>query len=145
MLRAKDEEKHGLLDFIRIHEDPVPSVVIILAGTNDLAYIGQANPVTDCIAELHKLCWAAGVEKTVAVGIPPSAYQENHMDAADLCCEVNEALESFCASHPRASFVPFPFSFERDDKWAKDGLHLSEKGYCQLGTELAPYVARVLK
>ena len=145
MLRSANEEKNGLQDFIDSNQDPPPSLVVILAGTNDLAYIGQAKPVVTCLPELHKMCWDAGVAKTVAVGIPPSAYQANHLDAADLCCEVNEALKDFCKSNPRATFVPFPFGFVRDGRWASDGLHLTREGYNCLGSELALSVAQVLK
>ena len=144
MLRSAHEEKNGLRDFINSHQDTPPSLVIILAGTNDLAYIGAAEPVVSCISALHKLCWDAGVAKTVAVGIPPSAYQANHLDAADLCCEVNDALRDFCKSNPRATFVPFPFGFARDGSWAPDGLHLTRDGYISLGDQLAPSVAEAL-
>jgi lysophospholipase L1-like esterase len=143
MLRSADEPSTGLRDFI--NKDQPPSVVVILAGTNDLAYIGKTQPVIECLSALHKLCWDAGVQKTIAVGIPSSAYQENHIDAADLCREVNEALKEFCSSSPRAFYIPFPFGFERDEKWAPDGLHLTKEGYKQLGTELAPAIAQVLK
>jgi lysophospholipase L1-like esterase len=145
MLRSADEPNHGLRDFINLNQDPLPSIVVILAGTNDLAYIGKAQPIVECISALHKLCWDAGIQKTVAVGIPPSSYQENHLDAADLCCEVNEALKDFCRSSPRAFYVAFPFGCERDQKWAPDGLHLTKEGYKQLGTDLAPAISQVLK
>jgi lysophospholipase L1-like esterase len=143
MLRAIDEPKNGLRDFI--NSSQAPAIVVILAGTNDLAYIGEAKPVAECIASLHKLCWDCGVPRTVAVGIPPSAYQENFLDVADLCCEVNEALKAFCQSNPMANYVPFPFSYDRDDRWAPDGLHLTEGGYSLLGSQLAPAIANVLK
>lgn len=46
------------------------SLCIILAGTNDLAYELDAQPVVDAILTLHKACHGEGVP-TAAVGIPP--------------------------------------------------------------------------
>lgn len=150
MLRSVDEKENGVRDFILNHREQgnqreLPCLVVILAGTNDLAYTGKVKPVVECISALHRVCWDCGVAKTVAVGIPPSeADQANHLDAADLCCEANDALKEFCRLNPRATYVPFP---ELDDKKlvGQDGHHLTQAGYHQLGLELAPAIDRILK
>lgn len=145
MLQSADEHKYGLRHFISINQVPIPTVVVILAGTNDLADAVQAEPVTESISALHKLCWDSGVARTVTVSIPPSAYQAIDQHTADLCRYFNEALQDFCESSPKASYTAFPFRFRRDERWSWDGLHLTEEGYKFLGTQLAPSIAQALR
>lgn len=122
-------------------------VVILLAGTNDLGYTYMPElEIADSVIGLHRQCHAEGVPHTVAIGIPPSAYQAKVAKAARRAATINEALMQYCKSEPKATFVPFPFGFDRDDdKWAPDGLHFSSKGYEVLGIRLAPVVQKILK
>lgn len=121
------------------------TLVIILAGTNDLAYNSDAASITESVVALHKVCFDEQVPHTLAVGIPSSGYQSMNQEAADLAQAVNDGLQAYCQSEPRATFAPFPFPFSRnDEKWASDGLHFSAEGYRVLGTSLAPVVEQIL-
>ena len=120
-------------------------LVIILAGSNDLAYTDDPTLISDNIRALHKMCHGEGVPHTLAVGIPTSGYQSMNEEAASLARTVNDQLREYCQSESMASFVHFPFEFARDDeKWAYDGLHLSAEGYRVLGLSLAPVVEKLI-
>jgi lysophospholipase L1-like esterase len=65
--------------------------------------------------------------------------------AASLAQTVNNELKEYCQTESRATFVPFPFEYARDDeKWAYDGLHFSAEGYRVLGLSLAPVVEQII-
>jgi lysophospholipase L1-like esterase len=120
-------------------------LVIVLAGANDLACNDDPTVISDIIQALHRICHGEGVPHTLAVGIPPSGYQSLNEEAASLARTVNNQLKEYCQSESRASFVPFPFEYARDDeKWACDGLHLSAEGYRVLGLSLAPVVEQII-
>lgn len=121
-------------------------VAIILAGTNDLGQVPDPSPIIANVIGLHRLCHETGVPHTVAIGIPSSGYQTMFPEAAQKAQAVNDALAHYCASEPKATFVPFPFGFgQGDDNWSPDGLHFSPKGYQILGESLAPLVQTILK
>lgn len=121
------------------------ALVIILAGTNDLAFTNDASIISNNIIALHQLCYEEGVPKTCAIGVPPSGYQSTNAKAAALAQTVNDKLKEYCESEPKATFVPFPFEYDPETGfWASDGLHLSSEGYRVLGESLAPVVERIL-
>jgi len=123
---------------------PPVSIAILLLGANDLAY-SEAAPILDNIVKLHKVCYDQGVLHTVAIGIPPSGYQSINGVAAAKAHNVNHGLAQYSFEEKRATYVPFPFSFDRNgDKWSPDGLHFSPKGYQILGESLAPIVQEIL-
>jgi len=120
------------------------NLVIILAGTNDLAFTDDASLISDNILALHRICFEENVPHTLAIGVPSSGYQSVNADAASLAQTVNEKLKEYCQSEPRATFMSFPFAFARDDeKWASDGLHFTAVGYRVLGSSLAPMVEQI--
>jgi lysophospholipase L1-like esterase len=121
------------------------ALAIILAGTNDLGYEMEPTAIVKSILGLHKVCFDEGVQHTIAIGIPSSGYQQADAEAGRRAQAVNKALEDFCKSEARATYVPFPFDFARNnDKWAGDRLHFSSIGYQTLGTSLAPIVEKIL-
>ena len=149
------ENRHGpngLATLIQTIQEPSLSMVILLAGTNDLAYQKEAGPIVESIVALHEHCHNQGVPYTLAIGIPPSAYQSMDSDAHALAAEVNLELERYCQSKSPKNdlrhgsvYVPFPFAYERNgENWSPDGLHFSDKGYQTLGKSLAPIVSKVL-
>jgi lysophospholipase L1-like esterase len=121
------------------------SIVIILAGTNDLGYHMDADNIFQSIFTLHRVAWQNGILNTIAVGIPPSAYQLRTPSAADAAERVNQKLKAQASMQmPGAmTYIPFPFSFppeapnSKETIWAPDGLHLSPLGYKALGKALA--------
>jgi len=160
----------SVLDGIR---NPSLSLVIILAGTNDIGSLTSSmfdsgssstsnkmnddenvdvSLAVDPILSLHKACLECEDENgkkgihTLAVGIPGSAWQEMNPNASQLCTDMNDALQAFATLEDRVSYVDFPFPYQRgDSKWSGDGLHLSSEGYEVLGKGLAPRVKQILE
>ena len=140
MVEDLDGERTGLRSALR--KDL--SLVILLAGTNDMGYGKSADEITANLKLLHNVCLDYGVPKTLAIGIPPSGYQSQNEAAAALASTVSANLEAL-EEDPRVTFVPFPFEYERDgDNWYPDGLHFSKTGYKLLGESLAPAVEKIL-
>jgi lysophospholipase L1-like esterase len=135
----------GLRTIIRRNKDTPLSAVVLLAGTNDLGFERPVQDIVDSIVALHRLCYDENVAHTVAIGVPPSAYQSVNKEATQYAQQVNEGLKGFCNSESRATFVPFPFGWAQgDERWASDGLHFSPSGYKELGESLAPFVQMTL-
>lgn len=155
MLAHIDDATDGICTIIR--NRPQLSLLIILAGTNDIGVMTEegreaSGKIIESIVELHKgaINCAKAVNNnglhTLAIGIPGSAYQENTRDAAEVASQVNRAMENFAKSDSRISYVAFPFAYHDDDsKWSKDGLHCSEEGYIYLAQALAPHVRQILE
>jgi lysophospholipase L1-like esterase len=140
---ANDEQ--GLRTMVRKIKDPSLSMVILLAGTNDLGYQQPGNDIVQSVVALHQLCYEEDIPHTLAIGIPPSGYQSFNKEAAEASYQVNQGLQAFCETEPKATFFPFPFAWAKDDdRWASDGLHFSARGYQELGESLAPMVERIL-
>ena len=141
--RYKQQESAAPNEYFRY---PV-SLVILLAGTNDLGYGFDEEEIYTNLVQMHETCYENNVPHTIAVGIPPSAYQNMDPDAAALAQAVSDSLRTYCGNHPeRATFVEFPFDYERGGpNWYRDGLHFTEQGYKVLGESLAPTVQEVLK
>ncbi|KAL7526023.1 hypothetical protein ACHAXR_001274 [Thalassiosira sp. AJA248-18] len=165
-----DDSTYGLRATLTGIRNPSISLVIILAGTNDIGSLTSsmmgggsknsidANLAVDPILCLHKSCLECEGDDgkrnihTLAVGIPGSAWQEMNPDASKLCAEMNYALKKFASDgasdgddSSRVTYVDFPFSYSRgDSKWSGDGLHLSQEGYETLGKCLAPCVKEIL-
>jgi len=151
MLDDLDGPSTGLRSAIRAVKDPPLSLVVLLAGTNDIGYGSGADDITDNILKLHQVAFDNGVPRTIAIGIPPSGYQSVDEGARKLVDRINANLEAKAEetanddSKHKMSFVPFPFQYVRGgDNWDTDSLHFSPKGYQVLGESLVPYVDRVL-
>jgi len=134
---------------IQIDQGLAPfDLVIILAGTNDLAHSTSADPIFEDIKSIHNLALDKGCTHTLALGIPPSGWQERSEQARDMAASVNAQLESWATANeqPTTTYLPFPIqTFDRaSDLWSPDGLHFSEKGYQLLGNSLAPIVDEIL-
>jgi lysophospholipase L1-like esterase len=150
MLTELDGERTGLRSAIlgAIKQDPEAgvSLVILLAGTNDLAYHYSADQIAANVRKLHQVSYDNGVARTLAIGIPPSGYQSQVKEAAALAAEVNSALEQFVFQEDKASYMASPFAFEQGgENWARDTLHFSQRGYQVLGESLAPIVDQILE
>ena len=89
--------------------NPSLSIVIILAGTNDIGQFTSSFGSTNYnigaqavypIIKLHKTCLNSvddnGLNKnihTIAIGIPSSEWQVMNQGAATLCNDMNKALQ----------------------------------------------------
>lgn len=170
MVEYLDDSSVGLRSAVNGISNPSLSLVIILAGTNDIGMLtssmSSANvdveKAVDPILRLHKACLESNNDndpakederiqlQTLAVGIPGSAWQQMNSEARKLCRDMNDVLEGFASSYDsneggRISFTNFPFDYaQSDSKWSSDGLHLSPEGYEVLGVELAKSVKDIL-
>ena len=135
MLQYADDEQRGLRALLRKTR---PNLAIITAGTNDLGYNSESAPILEALCGLHELSHALGVA-TLAVGIPPSAYQAMHSEAAELANMVNNELRHWCKGCGLCEYVDHPISTwgQGDARWAPDGLHFSPVGYTAIGEGLA--------
>jgi len=144
-------------------DGPPLSLVVILAGTNDIGTLtcgggggscnedNNANAIIDPIIQLHRACLDFCADgdrnkliRTIALGIPGSAWQKQNPTALKLCMEVNNGLRLFASMEDRVTYVDFPLPYDGEDEWNVDGLHMSERGYEALGTALAPYVKEII-
>lgn len=161
MLQSANDTRTGIVPFVQF-SPRTPDVAVLLAGTNDLGRKRPTGDILNDIFAMHKLCFKMGIKRTVAVGIPPSAWQASTAEVASTASELNAGIDTFCNSTQRdlskgegfieavsksgvAKFVHFPFPFDKGgERWANDGLHLTPKGYKELGQFLAEPVEEVL-
>ena len=159
MVQTADDPVRGLRHRLKQVQNPSLSLVVILAGTNDLGYWYE-SPVEDAaagilqsITALHIMAHERNVA-SLAVGIPTSRSQQQVSPLRELRLRVNERLGEWAeaSSASRASYTPFPSSVvpdpqinpKEDEFWSEDGLHLTAKGYAAMGRALAGNVRRAL-
>mmetsp|Transcript_9248 Transcript_9248/g.11671 ORF Transcript_9248/g.11671 Transcript_9248/m.11671 type:complete len:238 (-) Transcript_9248:169-882(-) len=149
---AKDLEGEGglesILERIKSHTGSFPSLSIILAGTNDLAYCANESDcgtILESIVSIHKIANEKGIP-SLALSIPPSGWQVQSSEAGRFATIINEKLENWANNEKLTTFVPFPIStFDRSTgDWAPDGLHFSPQGYAHIGERLATVVKEIL-
>ena len=158
MVQSADDPLYGLRHKLKQVKDPPISLVIILAGTNDLGYAYQSaiedstSDIVSSIETLHRMAHEQKVA-TLAVGIPTSRFQQQVSMARDLRMSINDHLSRWAKTTEGASYVSFPSDSvpdpeerpEEDEFWSVDGLHLTGKGYAAMGKALAEAVEKVLK
>ena len=163
MAKNLHDPTFGLKSAIDGISNPPLSLVVILAGTNDIGTLtcggvggssckedNNANAIIDPIIQLHRACLdfcdgdCSKLIRTIALGIPGSAWQKQNPTALNLCMEVNNGLRHFASMEDRVTYVDFPLPYDGEDEWNVDGLHMSERGYEALGTALAPYVKEII-
>lgn len=141
-----------LIRSVRNRTGASPDLCVIMAGTNDLAYESEADPIFKAISSLHSASHMEGVP-TLAIGIPSSAWQQVDSCAAAVALEVNASLQSWCESTTgrkdvlvQSTFIPCPIdaSTVGGTLWSIDGLHFSPDGFRLLGERLAPVVTKIL-
>lgn len=155
-LSSIDGNLHSILERIRSSTDTYPAIVIILAGTNDLAYCSnedQCNNIFQAIKNIHTICHEKKID-TLALTIPPSAWQcQSNNDSSLYAKRINEMMKQWIremevekSSGAVAHFATFPIeSYDSSSGfWSPDGLHFSPKGYEFIGEALAPTVQRIL-
>lgn len=114
---------NGLRTIIRRKNETPISLVILLAGTNDLGSGKSSTEISEGVASLHKLCLEEKVSNTIAIGIPPSWFQESFTPAADVAKTANQDIQTFCESDPRTAYFPFPFDYSQEEgNFDSDGL-----------------------
>jgi lysophospholipase L1-like esterase len=154
MLLSNTTSKKGRNNDVAL---PAYSILIYLAGTNDLSYPERtADIVTTSITDFH--IWAhtiAHIPYTIALGVPSSAYQLRNEKAKAKADRINQLLKEYStSSQPQNSFttkyVDFPFDYDETNPnimalWSPDTLHFSPLGYQRLGEYLAPIIEEIIR
>lgn len=125
---------------IRFRADVInlnPSIVIILAGTNDIAEnTGPSNVkmITDNIFSMSELASAHKIKVILCSILPVYKYSwKDISDPPSFIGEVNKMLENYCKDHNH-QYVDY-FSVMANDKkglgkkLSEDGVHPNEEGY----------------
>jgi lysophospholipase L1-like esterase len=120
-------------DVVRLH----PSVVVILAGTNDVA--GNTGPETpemieDNFAAMTAIAKQNGIRVVLASITPAASYPwKPSVESVTPIRQLNQWMKFFCASHG-CTYLDY-YSALVDDKGAmkpglaKDGVHPTAAGY----------------
>mmetsp|Transcript_32072 Transcript_32072/g.77557 ORF Transcript_32072/g.77557 Transcript_32072/m.77557 type:complete len:330 (+) Transcript_32072:150-1139(+) len=156
MLNHINDKEVGLCNII--YENPTLSLMIILAGTNDIGQMSNtskdaARSIVQSIVGLHQSAFECAKDAknynfhTVAMSIPGAAFEEAMPVLSELSSYVNESVKQFATeSDGKVTYIEFPFPYDEDDeKWSEDGIHLSQEGYNMLGKALAPQVKVILE
>jgi len=133
---------------IRVRPDVIdlrPRVVVILAGTNDIA--GNTGPISleaieGNIASMTELATANGIRVVIASVLPVSDHNRNAAGAQivqtirrppEKILAINKWLKEFCEKRGHVYLDYFTPSVDKDGYLrvdiANDGLHPNDKGY----------------
>jgi lysophospholipase L1-like esterase len=149
---------------IRFRPDVIalqPKVVVILAGTNDLA--GNTGPMTmeaiqANLASMAELARANGIRVVMASLLPVSDYEKNREGnpivqttrrPPEQIKALNEWIKAYAAKNDLV-YLDY-FSAMVDDKgflkdeYSRDGLHADDKGYAVMGPLAEKAIAAALK
>ena len=133
---------------IRFRADVVdlnPSIVIILAGTNDIAEnTGPSNVkmITDNIFSMSELAMAHKIKVILCSILPVYTYSWKDIpDPPSYIAEVNNMLKNYCVNH-NLQYVDYFSSMANEKKGlgkelSEDGVHPNEKGYEYWGRHIA--------
>ncbi|PFH55847.1 hypothetical protein XA68_17516 [Ophiocordyceps unilateralis] len=121
--------------------------IVLLAGTNDLAYANEAPDIFDALQSCWDMAIARGA-KVLALTVPECQARSKWVD------ETRRKLNDMILAHKQANFYAFdlfskiPYhsleQAERDRFW-DDGLHLTPDGYDWMGGHVADELLRILK
>ena len=125
---------------VRFRQDVValhPAVVVILAGTNDIA--GNTGPSTlemieDNLASMTEIAQANGIRVVLASVLPAFDYPwRPGLDPAPKIVELNKWIRSYAASH-NATYLDFHSAMADargglPSELSKDGVHPNLAGY----------------
>ncbi len=138
-----------------------PKVVVILAGTNDIA--GNTGPTTlnaieDNLTSMFELAHASGIRVVLATLLPISDYEKNKdgqqiiqtkQRPPEQIKELNEWIKKYAVAHG-GIYLDY-FSAMADDKGflkeelSDDGLHPNQKGYDVMAPLAEKAIAAALK
>lgn len=140
-------------------------LVIILGGTNDLAYtINDEDGPNDIFTAL-KECYDCVLESgasLLCLSVPERRIDHQKSSVAQKCKSLRLELNSLIAEYvsesssestvvPSVSFMDLaslmPYAMGKDEKgdeieefWSRDGLHMTAKGYYHVGQSLANFI-----
>jgi lysophospholipase L1-like esterase len=137
-----------------------PSVVVILAGTNDIA--GNTGPMTleaieDNLASMAELAHAHGVRVVLASLLPVSDYEQRDGKPINQTARrppekiraLNEWMKSYAAAHGAVYLDYYAATVDErgflKDELSEDGLHPNAKGYEVMAPLAERAIAAALK
>lgn len=144
-------------DVIALH----PKVVVILAGTNDLA--GNTGPMTvamieDNLATIAELARAHGIRMVIASVLPVSDYGHNREGKPikqterrppDQIKAINEWIKRYAAGNDHVYLDYFTAMVDEKgmlkQELSEDGLHPNAKGYAVMQTLAEQAISAALK
>lgn len=141
---------------VRFRQDVValkPKVVVILAGTNDIA--GNTGPSTiemieDNLASMTEIAKANGIRVVLASVLPVEDYPwKRGLDPAPKIMALNAWMKRYAADHG-AVYLDFHSAMENERhgmkaELANDGVHPNEAGYRLMAPLTARAIAEALK
>lgn len=149
---------------IRFHSDVVeldPKVVVILAGTNDIA--GNTGPTTlpaieNNLASMWELAEAHGIRVVVASLLPVSDYEKDRKGETikqtarrppEQIITLNDWLKYNAPKHGHIYLDYFSAVVDEKgflkDELSDDGLHVNAKGYAVMGPLAEKAIGQALK
>ena len=141
---------------IRFRQDVIalkPKVVVILAGTNDIA--GNTGPSTlemieDNLASMSELAQANGIRVVLCSVLPVSDYPwKPGLEPGPKIVALNAWIKDYAKTH-RAEYADFHTAM-KDDKLglpknlAADGVHPNLEGYTIMGPIVESAIRRALR
>ncbi len=141
---------------IRFRADVIklePKVVVILAGTNDIA--GNTGPatlemITDNIASMCELAMSHDIKVILCSVLPANIYRWSPgIEPAEIIVELNQRLQKYAAKH--GFFYLDYYSSMVDEKlglkaaYANDPVHPNAEGYKIMGSLVEKALSEVLK
>ena len=123
-------------------------LVLILAGTNDIALVKDTQKIIDKIIEMHEICKKNGT-KSIAITIPESEKQNDK--AIQKRNKINNAIKAFANENGIDIFDLYDkFKFhslnkEQKELYWNDGLHFTPKGYEHFGQMLYQFLKSYLE
>ena len=118
-------------------------LVLILAGTNDIALVKDVQKIIDSIIGMHEICLENGI-KSILMTIPECEKQSDEGMAKRN--KINEAIKEYATKKDIEIFDLYDkFKYHSlDDKdkelYWNDGLHFSPKGYEHWGEMLYDFL-----
>jgi len=136
-------------DVIALH----PKVVVILAGTNDIA--GNTGPSTlemimDNLSSMAELARANGIHVVLSSVLPAYDYPWKHgMEPNIKIPKLNFLIKAYCEKH---GIVYLDYFAKMNDgnngmiaEYTTDGVHCTAKGYDLMESMVVPAIEKALK
>jgi lysophospholipase L1-like esterase len=141
---------------VRFRQDVIalqPQVVVILAGTNDIA--GNTGPVSNAsiaghIASMAELARAHGIRVVLAALLPANAYYwAPELKPAERVVDLNRLIKAYAERHGLVHLDYFtPMVDERlglKRAYSDDGVHPNAAGYALMQPLVEQAIANALK
>ncbi len=141
---------------IRFRQDVIalhPKVVVILAGTNDIA--GNTGPSTlqmimDNLSSMAEVAKANGIHVVLSSVLPASDYPWKHgMEPNVKIPKLNDMIKAYCG---KKGFIYLDYFAKMNDgkngmiaEYTTDGVHCSVKGYELMESMVVPAIEKALK